>query len=76
MCSNKGLEFRENSIYFGPQVTQIIKGLGLGQIVYTLGPKYLHWDYFKAKVHTIWAHGPLGQIPDKGIIHRSGANSV
>ena len=30
-------------------------------IVYTLAPKYLHRDYFKAKVYTIWVHGPLGQ---------------
>ena len=30
------------------------------QIVYTLAPKYLYRDYIKAKVYTIWAHGPLG----------------
>ena len=29
------------------------------QIVYTLAPKYLYRDYFKAKVYTIWVHGPL-----------------
>ena len=41
-------------------------------IVYTLGPKYLYSDYFKARVyiyiyiyiyiytHTAWIHGPLG----------------
>ena len=29
------------------------------QLVYTLAPKYPHRDYFKAKVYTIWAHGPL-----------------
>ena len=23
-------------------------------------PKYLYRDYFKAKVYTIWVHGPLG----------------
>ena len=32
------------------------------QIVYTLAPKYLYRDYFKAKVYTIWVHGPLGGI--------------
>ena len=40
------------------------KGLGYKgpctQIVYTLAPKYLYKDYFKAKVYTIWVHGPLG----------------
>ena len=30
------------------------------QIVYTLAPKYLYKDYFKAKVYTIWVHGPVG----------------
>ena len=30
------------------------------QIVYTLAPKYLSREYFKAKVYAIWAHGPLG----------------
>ena len=30
------------------------------QIVYTLAPKYLNRGYFKAKVYTIWVHGPLG----------------
>ena len=30
------------------------------QRVYTLAPKYLDRDYFKAKVYTIWVHGPLG----------------
>ena len=29
------------------------------QIVYTLAPKYLHRDYFKAKVRTIRAHRPF-----------------
>ena len=32
------------------------------QIVYTLAPKYLYRDYIKAKVYTIWAHGPLGLV--------------
>ena len=27
---------------------------------YTLAPKYLYRDYSKAKVCTIWVHGPLG----------------
>ena len=31
------------------------------QIVHTLGPMYLYMAYFKAKVYTIWVHGPLGQ---------------
>ena len=31
------------------------------QIVYTLGPMYLHREYFKANVYTIWVHGPLGK---------------
>ena len=30
------------------------------QIVYTLALEYLYRGYIKAKVHTIWAHGPLG----------------
>ena len=29
------------------------------QIVYTLALKYLCRDYIKAKVCTIWAHGPI-----------------
>ena len=29
------------------------------QIAYTLAPKYLYRDYFKAKVYTIWVHGGL-----------------
>ena len=29
------------------------------QTVYTLAPKYLYRDYFKATVYTIWAHGLL-----------------
>ena len=31
------------------------------QIVDTLAPKYPNRDYFKAKVYTIWVHGPLGR---------------
>ena len=31
------------------------------QIVYTLGSMYLHRDYFKANVYTIWVHGPSGK---------------
>ena len=34
------------------------------QTVYTLGPKYLYRDYFKAKVHSIWVHGPVGLAVD------------
>ena len=30
------------------------------QIVYTSGPMYRYREYFKAKVYTIWVHGPLG----------------
>ena len=29
------------------------------QIVYTSAPMYLNRDYFKAKVYTIWVHGPF-----------------
>ena len=29
-------------------------------IVYTVAPKYLYRDYFKAKVCTVWVHGPSG----------------
>ena len=29
------------------------------RIVYTLAPRYPYTDYFKAKVYTIWVHGPL-----------------
>ena len=32
------------------------------QIVYTLALKYLCRDYIKAKVYTIWVHGPLGYV--------------
>ena len=32
------------------------------QIVYTLVPMYLYTEYFKAKVYTIWLHGPLGYL--------------
>ena len=28
--------------------------------IYTLALKYLYRDYIKAKVYTIWVHGPLG----------------
>ena len=31
------------------------------QIVYTLAPKYLYRDYFKAKIYTTWVYGPLGK---------------
>ena len=37
------------------------------KIVYTLGPMCLYnGEYVKAKVYTIWAHGPLGncKAPD------------
>ena len=37
------------------------------EIVYTLAPKYLYRDYFKAKVYTIWVHGPLGFGSDPGL---------
>ena len=30
------------------------------ETVYTLTPKYRYRGYIKAKVYTIWAHGPLG----------------
>ena len=33
------------------------------QVVYTLAPKYLYRDYFKAKAQTIWVRGPLGKCP-------------
>ena len=29
-------------------------------LVYTLAPKYLYKNYFKAKIYTIWVHGPVG----------------
>ena len=28
-------------------------------LVYTLAPKYLYKNYFKAKIYTIWVHGPV-----------------
>ena len=31
------------------------------QTVYTWDPKYPYRDYFKAKVYTIWVHGPSGE---------------
>ena len=33
------------------------------QIVYTLAQEYLEREYFKAKVYTIWVHGPLNPKP-------------
>ena len=30
--------------------------------IYTLAPKCPNRDNFKAKVYTIWVHGPLGYI--------------
>ena len=30
------------------------------QIVFTLAPTYVYRDCMKAKVSTIWVHGPLG----------------
>ena len=44
--------------------TQVFAGLipegPCTQIVDTLALKYLNRDYFKAKVYSIWVHGPLG----------------
>ena len=43
----------------------MVQDLGLGlrvhvpKKVYTLAPKYLYRNYIKAKVYTIWVHGPL-----------------
>ena len=31
--------------------------------MYALAPKYVYRDYFKAKVYTIWVHGPSGRGP-------------
>ena len=31
--------------------------------IYILDPKYLYREYFKAKVYTIWIHGPWGFLP-------------
>ena len=42
-------------------VLQIPKG-PCTQIVYTLAPKYLYRDYFKAKVYAIWVHGLVLQM--------------
>ena len=36
------------------------------QILNTLGPMYLHSEYFKAKIYTIWVHGPLGFCSESG----------
>ena len=35
------------------------------RIVYTLALKYLYRDYIKAKVYTIWVHGPSSPKPYK-----------
>ena len=46
-----------------PAITLLIRLHPKGpctQIVYTFAPKYLNRDYCKAKVYTIWVHGPLG----------------
>ena len=40
------------------------------QIVYTLGPMYPLREYFKAKVYTIWVHGPLWPEPNAPRTHR------
>ena len=50
------------------------------QIVYTLGPMYLYREYFKAKVYTIWVHGPLGLVckasqENAAVEHREVPNS-
>ena len=41
------------------------------QIMYTLAPKYLYRDHFKAKVYTIWVPGPLGEsaVDYRGTLH-------
>ena len=44
-----------------PEKKNVPKG-PCSQIVYTLGPMYLYREYFKAKVYTIWVHGPLGRL--------------
>ena len=31
-------------------------------IVYTLALKYPYFEYSRAKVHTIWVNGPLGDL--------------
>ena len=40
------------------------------QIVYTLALKCLYRDYIKAKVDTIWVHGPLGNWPETRLFVR------
>ena len=45
---------------FSPrQATSHVPQGPCAQIVY-LGPMYLYREFFKAKVHTMWVHGPLG----------------
>ena len=41
------------------------------QIVDTLAPKCPNRDYFKAKVSTVWVHGPLG-LHTRGLIPKEG----
>ena len=45
---------------------RVLWGLGFKgpctQKIFTLGPRYLYRDYFKAKVHSIWVHGPVGEV--------------
>ena len=41
-------------------LSQLIPKGPCTQIAYTLAPKHLYRDYFKAKVYTVWVHGPLG----------------
>ena len=57
--SNVGSLFAKASVKRVQDLPSYPKG-PCTQIVYTLAPKYLYRDYFKAKVYTIWVHGPSG----------------
>ena len=41
------------------------------QIANTLALKYLYRAYFKAKVYTIWVHGPLNLQPERTLLVNS-----
>ena len=58
---------RAAKVYSCPQLDLMPQG-PCSQIVDTLAPKYLHRGYLKAKVYTIWVHGPLSPKPYRTLI--------
>ena len=58
LFGKKGLNL--NVCVLRPETSKSMLHPRTRQIVDTLALKYLSRDYFKAKVYTIWVHGPLG----------------